>query len=126
MKIGVVAPVELGVTAEPDKILEFARAAERLGFSEISVVEHAVVIGDTQSTYPYSPTGQSHLPDDIDIPDPLELLVLCRGRYYHPGIIHRRTGATRSPPRGAGQTSGHPGPAQSRAVADLRGRRMDA
>lgn len=74
MKIGVVAPVELGVTAEPDKILEFARAAERLGFSEISVVEHAVVIGDTQSTYPYSPTGQSHLPDDIDIPDPLELL----------------------------------------------------
>lgn len=38
------------------------------------MVEHAVVIGDTQSTYPYSPTGQSHLPDDIDIPDPLELL----------------------------------------------------
>ncbi|MBV0918082.1 LLM class F420-dependent oxidoreductase [Mycobacteroides chelonae] len=74
MKIGVVAPVELGMTAEPDKILEFARAAERLGFTEISVVEHAVVIGDTQSTYPYSPTGQSHLPDDVDIPDPLELL----------------------------------------------------
>ncbi|WP_078282983.1 LLM class F420-dependent oxidoreductase [Mycobacteroides franklinii] len=74
MKIGVVAPVELGITAEPDKILEFAHAAEQLGFSEISVVEHAVVIGNTQSTYPYSPTGQSHLPDDVDIPDPLELL----------------------------------------------------
>lgn len=74
MKIGVVAPVELGITAEPDNILQFARAAEQLGFSEISVVEHAVVIGDTQSAYPYSPTGQSHLPDDVDIPDPLELL----------------------------------------------------
>ncbi|MEU9806942.1 LLM class F420-dependent oxidoreductase [Mycobacterium sp. NPDC050853] len=79
MKIGVVAPVELGITAEPDKILEFARAAERLGFSEISVVEHAVVIGSTQSIYPYSPTGQSHLPDDIDIPDPLELLSFVAG-----------------------------------------------
>ncbi|MBA0047629.1 LLM class F420-dependent oxidoreductase [Mycobacteroides sp. LB1] len=79
MKIGVVAPVELGITAEPDKILEFARAAERLGFREISVVEHAVVIGSTQSIYPYSPTGQSHLPDDIDIPDPLELLSFVAG-----------------------------------------------
>ncbi|TDZ94970.1 LLM class F420-dependent oxidoreductase [Mycobacteroides salmoniphilum] len=79
MKIGVVAPVELGITAEPDKILEFAHAAERLGFSEISVVEHAVVIGNTQSTYPYSPTGQSHLPDDVDIPDPLELLSFIAG-----------------------------------------------
>jgi len=74
VKIGVVAPVELGITAAPDKILEFAHAAEQLGFSEISVVEHAVVIGNTKSTYPYSPTGQSHLPDDVDIPDPLELL----------------------------------------------------
>ena len=79
VKIGVVAPVELGMTAEPDKILEFARAAERMGFTEISVVEHAVVIGDTQSTYPYSPTGQSHLSDDVDIPDPLELLSFVAG-----------------------------------------------
>lgn len=79
VQIGVVAPVELGITAEPDKILEFARAAERLGFSEISVVEHAVVIGNTQSTYPYSPTGRSHLPDDVDIPDPLELLSFIAG-----------------------------------------------
>lgn len=79
VQIGVVAPVELGVTAEPDKILEFARAAERLGFSEISVVEHAVVIADTRSVYPYSPTGQSHLPDDVDIPDPLELLAFLAG-----------------------------------------------
>lgn len=79
MKIGVVVPVELGVTAEPDKILEFARTAEWLGFNEISAVEHAVVIGNTQSRYPYSATGQSHLPDDIDIPDPLELLSFIAG-----------------------------------------------
>ena len=79
MKLGVVIPVELGVTGEPDKILEFARAAESLGFDEISAVEHSVVIGDTDSAYPYSPTGKSHLPDDCDIPDPLELLSFVAG-----------------------------------------------
>lgn len=79
MKLGVVIPVELGVAGEPDKMLEFARAAESLGFDEISAVEHAVVIGDTESEYPYSPTGKSHLPDDCPLPDPLELLSFVAG-----------------------------------------------
>ncbi|MFF9561200.1 LLM class flavin-dependent oxidoreductase, partial [Streptomyces albus] len=63
MKLGVVVPVELGRSGDPDWILQFARAAESLGFDEISAVEHSVVIADTESEYPYSPTGKSHLPD---------------------------------------------------------------
>ncbi|MDT2008260.1 LLM class F420-dependent oxidoreductase [Rhodococcus opacus] len=79
MKLGVVIPVELGRAGEPEWILEFARAAESLGFDEISAVEHSVVIADTTSDYPYSPTGKSHLPDDCSLPDPLELLSFVAG-----------------------------------------------
>lgn len=79
MKLGVVIPVELGRAGEPEWILEFARAAESLGFDEISAVEHSVVIADTESEYPYSPTGKSHLPDDCSLPDPLELLSFVTG-----------------------------------------------
>ena len=52
MKLGVVVPVELGRSGDPDWILQFARAAESLGFDEISAVEHSVVIADTESEYP--------------------------------------------------------------------------
>ncbi|MET8800652.1 LLM class F420-dependent oxidoreductase [Nocardia sp. NPDC004568] len=79
MKLGVVIPVELGSSGEPEQILRFARAAESLGFDEISAVEHSVVVADTGSVYPYSPTGRSPLPDDCDIPDPLELLSFVAG-----------------------------------------------
>ncbi|TQC49028.1 LLM class F420-dependent oxidoreductase [Rhodococcus sp. WS4] len=79
MKLGVVIPVELGRAGEPEWILEFARAAESLGFDEISAVEHSVVIADTTSDYPYSPSGKSHLPDDCSLPDPLELLSFVAG-----------------------------------------------
>ena len=79
MKLGVVTPVELGQAGEPEWILEFARAAESLGFDEISAVEHSVVISETTSTYPYSPSGKSHLPDDCNLPDPLELLAFVAG-----------------------------------------------
>ncbi|MFD1814701.1 LLM class F420-dependent oxidoreductase [Rhodococcus gannanensis] len=79
MKLGVVMPVELGMAGDPEQVLRFARAAESLGFDEISAVEHAVVIADTASEYPYSPTGKSHLPDDCPLPDPLELLSFVAG-----------------------------------------------
>lgn len=79
MKLGVVIPVELGSSGEPEQILRFARAAESLGFDEISAVEHSVVVAETGSVYPYSPTGRSPLPDDCDIPDPLELLSFVAG-----------------------------------------------
>jgi len=79
MKLGIVIPVELGQSSDPEPTLRFARAAESLGFDEISAVEHSVVIAQTTSEYPYSPTGKSHLPDDCDIPDPLELLSFVAG-----------------------------------------------
>jgi probable F420-dependent oxidoreductase len=74
MIFGVVLPAELGGAADPDWVREFARQAEAIGFDEISVVEHSVVIRDTTSRYPYSATGRSPLPDDCPLPDPLELL----------------------------------------------------
>ncbi|MGV9733668.1 LLM class F420-dependent oxidoreductase [Rhodococcus aetherivorans] len=79
MKLGVVVPVELEQSGEPEWILEFARAAEKLGFDELSAVEHSVVVANTGSAYPYAPTGKSHLPDDCDLPDPLELLSFVAG-----------------------------------------------
>ena len=86
MKLGVVIPVEHGRSAEPDWVLDFARAAERLGFDEISAVEHSVVVADTASRYPYAPSGKSHLPDDCDIPDPLELLSFVAGATSRLGL----------------------------------------
>jgi probable F420-dependent oxidoreductase len=38
------------------------------------------VIRDTTSTYPYSPTGRSPLPDDCPLPDPLEVLAFVAGQ----------------------------------------------
>ncbi|MGW0173796.1 LLM class F420-dependent oxidoreductase [Rhodococcus sp. NPDC003322] len=86
MKLGVVMPVELGMAGDPEQVLEFARAAETLGFDEISAVEHAVVIANTGSEYPYSPTGKSHLPDDCPLPDPLELLSFVAGATTRLGL----------------------------------------
>ena len=52
----------------------FARHAEACGFESVVLVEHAVVISDYQSTYPYSSSGKMPLPDDCRIPDPLDLM----------------------------------------------------
>ncbi|EOM77493.1 LLM class F420-dependent oxidoreductase [Rhodococcus rhodnii] len=86
MRLSVVVPVETGETADPDWIVPFARAAESLGFDEISAVEHAVVVGSTESRYPYASSGRSHLPDDCDIPDPLELLSFVAGATERLGL----------------------------------------
>ncbi|MFF0815237.1 LLM class F420-dependent oxidoreductase [Rhodococcus sp. NPDC003318] len=86
MNLGVVMPVELGMAGDPATVLEFARTAEALGFDEISAVEHAVVIANTGSEYPYSPTGKSHLPDDCPLPDPLELLSFVAGATSRLGL----------------------------------------
>jgi len=86
MKFGVLLPPELGRSGEPDWVAEFAAQAEHLGFDEISVVEHSVVIDSTASTYPYSPTGRSPLPDDCPLPDPLELLAFVAGRTSRLGL----------------------------------------
>jgi probable F420-dependent oxidoreductase len=80
MNFGVLLPPELGRSDDPEWVAEFARQVEALGFDEISVVEHTVVVAGTASRYPYSPTGRSPLPDDCPLPDPLELLAYLAGR----------------------------------------------
>lgn len=86
MKVGVLLPPEFGQSAEPAWVTEFATKVEALGFDEISVVEHSVVIGATASPYPYSPTGRSPLPDDCPLPDPLELLAFLAARTERLGL----------------------------------------
>ncbi|MEO9140005.1 MAG: LLM class F420-dependent oxidoreductase [Jatrophihabitans sp.] len=86
MKFTALLPPELNGSAEPDWVSEFALHAERLGFDEISVVEHSVVIRDTSSAYPYDPSGRSPLPDDCPLPDPLELLAFIAARTTSLGL----------------------------------------
>ena len=74
MEFGVIPPVRTGATADPDWMKAFARHVESVGFESLVVVEHAVVISDYTSTYPYAPSGRMPLPDDCRIPDPLDLM----------------------------------------------------
>jgi probable F420-dependent oxidoreductase len=74
MQFGIIPPVRLGVTADPVWMTSFARHAEACGFESLVLVEHAVVISDYQSTYPYASSGRMPLPDDCRIPDPLDLM----------------------------------------------------
>ena len=74
MQFGVIPPVRPGVTADPAWMTSFARHAEGCGFESVVLVEHAVVISDYQSTYPYARSGRMPLPDDCRIPDPLDLM----------------------------------------------------
>jgi probable F420-dependent oxidoreductase len=79
VKFGLLPPYRTGVTAEPHWITTFARAAEAGGFESMYVAEHVVVPSGYTSRYPYSDTGRMTLPDDADIPDPLDLLAFVGG-----------------------------------------------
>ena len=79
MHFGIIPPVRSGVTADPVWMSAFARHAESCGFESVVVVEHAVVISDYRSTYPYASSGRMPLPDDCRIPDPLDLLAFLAG-----------------------------------------------
>jgi probable F420-dependent oxidoreductase len=74
MEFGIIPPVRTGATADPDWMTAFARHVEANGFESLVTVEHAVVISDYTSTYPYAPSGRMPLPDDCRIPDPLDLM----------------------------------------------------
>ena len=74
MEFGIIPPVRTGATADPDWIAAFARHVEGAGFESLVLVEHAVVISDYTSTYPYAASGRMPLPDDCRIPDPLDLM----------------------------------------------------
>ena len=74
MEFGIIPPVRTGATADPDWMTAFARHVEASGFESLVMVEHAVVISDYTSTYPYAASGRMPLPDDCRIPDPLDLM----------------------------------------------------
>jgi probable F420-dependent oxidoreductase len=74
MQFGIIPPVRLGVTADPAWMTSFARHAESVGFESIVLVEHAVVVSEYESTYPYAASGKMPLPNDCRIPDPLDLM----------------------------------------------------
>lgn len=80
MKYAVLAPVAAGVTADPSWIGPYAEHADACGFESIVVVEHAVVASGYSSVYPYDKSGKMELADDLDIPDPLDLLAYLAGR----------------------------------------------
>lgn len=79
MQYAVVLPVGLGSMGEPADVLRLTRHAEALGFESVVAVEHAVVVSDTASRYPYAPDGRLALPDTLAYPDPLELLAFLAG-----------------------------------------------
>jgi len=74
MEFGIIPPVRTGATADPDWMRAFAGHVEASGFESLVLVEHAVVISDYTSTYPYAASGRMPLPDDCRIPDPLDLM----------------------------------------------------
>jgi probable F420-dependent oxidoreductase len=80
VKLGLLPPYRLSVTADPAWMGAFAEHADGVGFESLLTVEHVVVQVGYASRYPYSDTGRMPLPDDCDIPDPLDLLAWIAGR----------------------------------------------
>ena len=62
MEFGIIPPVRTGATADPDWMTSFARHVESSGFESLVLVEHAVVISDYTSTYPYAPRAGCRCP----------------------------------------------------------------
>ncbi|TDD91116.1 LLM class F420-dependent oxidoreductase [Actinomadura darangshiensis] len=86
MKYAVLLPVAAGVTADPAWIGEYVRHAEACGFESVGAVEHAVVASSYSSVYPYDKSGKMELADDLDIPDPLDLLAFLAGQTSRIGL----------------------------------------
>ncbi len=70
MKFGIVF-ANTGPFVEPAAAVEFAQAAEAVGFESLWTVEHTVVPAGYESTYPYDRSGRMPGSDDAPIPDPL-------------------------------------------------------
>lgn len=86
MKFAVTPPVGNGVTADPDWMAGFARHAEACGFESLVMVEHPVLIGGHESTYPYAESGRMPLPLDCPLPDPLDLLTFVAAHTERLGL----------------------------------------
>jgi probable F420-dependent oxidoreductase len=72
--LGLLPPYRLGVASDPAWMAAFARHADEAGFESLLAVEHVAVPVGYESRYPYSDTGRMPLPDDCELPDPLDLL----------------------------------------------------
>ncbi|OBH02796.1 LLM class F420-dependent oxidoreductase [Mycobacterium sp. E2699] len=86
VRVGVVAPVADGVTADPEWMVSFAGHLERCGFESIVVVEHTVLLTRYDSVYPYDSSGRVGLSADCPIPDPLDLLAFLAGHTSRLGL----------------------------------------
>jgi probable F420-dependent oxidoreductase len=72
--LGLLPPYRLGVASDPGWMQAFARHADDVGFESLLAVEHVAVPLGYQSRYPYSDSGRMPLPEDCELPDPLDLL----------------------------------------------------
>ena len=71
MKLGL-RYCNVGPHVDPTLAIELVQAAEEAGFDSAWMVEHTVVPGGYQSTYPYSPTGRMPGGEaEFVLPDPL-------------------------------------------------------
>jgi probable F420-dependent oxidoreductase len=80
VQLGLLPPYRLSIASDPTWMGAFARHADEVGFESILAVEHVVVPVGYESRYPYSDTGRMPLPDDCELPDPLDLLAWIAGQ----------------------------------------------
>ncbi len=78
--LGLLPPYRLGVASDPVWMAAFAQHADEAGFESLLAVEHVAVPVGYQSRYPYSETGRMPLPEDCELPDPLDLLAWLAGQ----------------------------------------------
>ncbi len=104
MLFGLLPPYRSGVVADPQWMTGFVQHAESCGFESVYTVEHVVVPGRYDESYPYSESGRMPLPVDCPIPDPLDLLAFLAARterirlgtgvmvvpHHHPLILAKR------------------------------------
>jgi probable F420-dependent oxidoreductase len=67
----------IGPGADPEIIVEVARAAEESGFATLWSGEHVVMVEGPDSAYPYSPDGRIAVPADEDWLDPFATLTFA-------------------------------------------------
>src|SRR5688572_10046573 len=73
MKFGIIfGNVAFGMSGEAS--IEFAKAADELGYESLWTAEHVVVPEGYSSPYPYSESGKMGVPDDFPLPDSLTWL----------------------------------------------------
>ena len=78
--LGLLPPYRLNVASDPAWMRVFAQHADAVGFESLLTVEHVVVPVGYESRYPYSDTGRMPLPEDCELPDPLDLLAWLAGQ----------------------------------------------